>query len=145
MSVADNLEMGAYSVTDRSRVRARLEWINALFPVLVERAQQKAGTLSGGQQQMLAIGRALMSFPSMLLLDEPTLGLAPLVVRDIFKTLKLLNEEGITILLVEQNATQALELASYAYILESGRVTVEGPSLELRRNPQVQEAYLGGI
>jgi branched-chain amino acid transport system ATP-binding protein len=145
MTVADNLEMGAYSVTDQSQVHVRLEWIHSLFPVLVERAKQKAGTLSGGQQQMLAIGRALMSHPSMLLLDEPTLGLAPLVVRDIFRILKLLNEQGITILLVEQNATQALELASYAYILENGRVMLEGPSSELRRNPQVQEAYLGGI
>ncbi|MFI4986239.1 MAG: ABC transporter ATP-binding protein [Alphaproteobacteria bacterium] len=145
MSVSDNLEMGAYVRSNAAEVRQDKERVYGLFPVLAERRDQPGGTLSGGQQQMLAIGRALMSRPSLLLLDEPTLGLAPLLVQEIFHTLVRLNEEGLTILLIEQNANQALNISEYAYILENGRVSLEGPSAALRSDPKVQESYLGAI
>jgi branched-chain amino acid transport system ATP-binding protein len=145
MTVADNLTMGAYSVKNRSQVREDMERVHNLFPVLAERKSAYAGTLSGGQQQMVAIGRALMSRPKLLLLDEPTLGLAPLLVRQIFEALKRLHSEGITILLIDQNARQALELADYAYVLENGRVVIEGDSGFLHSNPDVRRAYLGAI
>jgi branched-chain amino acid transport system ATP-binding protein len=145
MSVLDNLEMGAYTRRDAAKVRQDLDWIYQFFPVLAKRRQQAAGTLSGGQQQMLAIGRALMSRPTLLLLDEPTLGLAPLVVREIFAALHRLNTEGLTILLIEQNANQALNLSEYAYILENGQIVLEGKSAVLRGDPQVQRSYLGAI
>jgi branched-chain amino acid transport system ATP-binding protein len=145
MSVLDNLEMGAYTRRDTAKVRQDLDWIYQFFPVLATRRQQAAGTLSGGQQQMLAIGRALMSRPGLLLLDEPTLGLAPLVVREIFAALHRLNSQGLTILLIEQNANQALNLSDYAYILENGRVVLEGKSAVLRGDAQVQQSYLGAI
>jgi len=118
--------------------------IYELFPVLKERAKQLGGTLSGGEQQMLAIGRALMSHPKLLLLDEPSMGLAPLMVKEIFAILKRINEEGTTILLVEQNAKKTLEIANYAYVLETGSIVFQGPTEEVKNNPKVKEAYLGG-
>lgn len=145
MTVADNLAMGAYTVADRHQTRTDLERVHDLFPVLAERRSSYAGTLSGGQQQMVAIGRALMSRPKLLLLDEPTLGLAPLLVRQIFVVLKRLHSDGLTILLIDQNARQALELADYGYVLENGRIVIEGESASLRSNPDVERAYLGVI
>jgi branched-chain amino acid transport system ATP-binding protein len=145
MKVSDNLEMGAYSRANRAQMRRDLEWIYSLFPVLAERGNNRAGALSGGQQQMLAIGRALMSHPRLLLLDEPTLGLAPLIVKQIFATLRQLNQNGKTILLIEQNANQALKLSDYSYILENGRVALEGKSSALIADPTVQRSYLGAI
>jgi branched-chain amino acid transport system ATP-binding protein len=145
MSVIDNLELGAYSRTSSGDTRADLEKIYALFPVLAERRKQRASSLSGGQQQMLAIGRALMSRPRLLLLDEPTLGLAPLIVKQIFDILKRLNDEGMTIVLIEQNANQALKLSEDAYILENGRIVLQGKSTVLRSDPMVERSYLGAI
>jgi branched-chain amino acid transport system ATP-binding protein len=145
MTVVDNLEMGAYSVKARSQIRPDLDRVYELFPVLAERKSSYAGMLSGGQQQMVAIGRALMSRPKLLLLDEPTLGLAPLLVRQIFSALKTLHAEGLTILLIDQNARQALELADYGYVLENGRIVMEGEVASLRSNPEVERAYLGAI
>jgi branched-chain amino acid transport system ATP-binding protein len=145
MKVSDNLEMGAYSRANRAQMRRDLEWIYSLFPVLAERGNNRAGALSGGQQQMLAIGRALMSHPRLLLLDEPTLGLAPLIVKQIFATLRELNQNGKTILLIEQNANQALKLSDYSYILENGRIALEGKSSALIADPTVQRSYLGAI
>jgi branched-chain amino acid transport system ATP-binding protein len=145
MKVSDNLEMGAYSRANRTQMRRDLEWIYSLFPVLAERGNNRAGALSGGQQQMLAIGRALMSHPRLLLLDEPTLGLAPLIVKQIFATLRELNQNGKTILLIEQNANQALKLSDYSYILENGRIALEGKSSALIADPTVQRSYLGAV
>ena len=145
MTVVDNLEMGAYARRNRRDVHRDIERIYSLFPVLAERRKQRAAALSGGQQQMLAIGRALMSSPRLLLLDEPTLGLAPLIVKQIFETLRLLNRDGMTILLIEQNANQALKLSEYSYILENGRIVREGESSSMRNDPAVQQFYLGTI
>ena len=145
MKVLDNLEVGAYSRASAAEMRRDLEWIYSLFPVLAERQRNRARALSGGQQQMLAIGRALMSHPRLLLLDEPTLGLAPLIVRQIFAILRKLNQEGMTILLIEQNANQALKLSEYSYILENGRIALEGNSTVLTVDPTVQRSYLGAI
>jgi branched-chain amino acid transport system ATP-binding protein len=145
MKVIDNLEMGAYSRANTAQMRRDLDWIYSLFPVLAERGKNRAGALSGGQQQMLAIGRALMSHPRLLLLDEPTLGLAPLIVKQIFATLRQLNKKGKTILLIEQNANQALKLSDYSYILENGRIALEGKSNALIADPTVQRSYLGAI
>jgi branched-chain amino acid transport system ATP-binding protein len=145
MTLIDNLEMGAYSRPHSSEVARDIEGIFDLFPVLAERRKQRAGWLSGGQQQMVAIGRALMSRPRLLLLDEPTLGLAPLIVKQIFETLRKLNDEGMTIVLIEQNAKQALKLSEYAYILENGRIVLEGESSVLRSNPSIEQSYLGAI
>jgi branched-chain amino acid transport system ATP-binding protein len=145
MRVIDNLEMGAYSRANGVQMRRDLEWIYSLFPVLAERGDDRAGALSGGQQQMLAIGRALMSHPRLLLLDEPTLGLAPLIVKQIFATLRQLNRDGKTILLIEQNANQALKLSDYSYILTNGRIALEGKSSALIADPTVQRSYLGAI
>jgi branched-chain amino acid transport system ATP-binding protein len=145
MTVIDNLEMGAYSRSHSPEVARDIQGIFDLFPVLAERRKQRAGWLSGGQQQMVAIGRALMSRPRLLLLDEPTLGLAPLIVKQIFETLRKLNDEGMTIVLIEQNAKQALKLSEYAYILENGRIVLEGESSVLRSNPSIEQSYLGAI
>jgi len=145
MSVIENLTMGAYAASARKQVPQSLDRVYSIFPVLAERAQQQAGTLSGGQQQMLAIGRALMAQPRILMLDEPSLGLAPIVVSNIFDVLRQINAEGVTILLAEQNARMALELAHRAYILEEGRVSSEGPAQEILQTDHVRRAYLGQV
>lgn len=142
MTVIENIKIGAYLRSDS--LEDNINWVYDLFPRLKERSWQLAGTLSGGEQQMLAVGRALMSRPDLLMLDEPSLGLAPLLVREIFEIIKRINAEGKTVLLVEQNAFAALSVAHYAYILEVGRVVLEGPGRELLENPKVKEAYLGG-
>ena len=145
LTVAENLAMGAYLQADAEAVAKSRESVFALFPRLQERLAQAAGTLSGGEQQMLAIGRALMSRPKFLMLDEPSLGLAPRLVGTIFEKIVEINRrDGITILLVEQNAHLALEISSYAYVLETGRIALEGPSAELRDHPLLKAAYLGG-
>ncbi len=145
MSVRENLEMGAYTRTDRAAVARDLDTVCDLFPRLRERIGQKAATLSGGEQQMLATGRAMMARPRMILLDEPSMGLAPLVVEQIFETIRTLNrEQGITILLVEQNAKLALSVSSHAYILENGEIVLQGASADLKNDEAVQRAYLGG-
>ncbi|HIX41086.1 ABC transporter ATP-binding protein [uncultured Desulfovibrio sp.] len=144
MTVLENLRLGAFSVRDEQTTARTLEWIFELFPRLYERRQQLAGTLSGGEQQMLAIGRALMAQPRLLLLDEPSLGLAPLLVRSIFETVRSINERGVTVLIVEQNARAALKLATRGYVLEVGNMVKEGRAEELLADPSVREAYLGG-
>ncbi len=143
LSVEENLELGAWRRRDRPGIRKDLERVFELFPRLKERLRQAAGTLSGGEQQMLAIGRGLMGDPKLLLLDEPSLGLAPILVAMIFEIIRTIHDTGKTILLVEQNARLALETADHAYILETGRVAREGPAAELARDPAVAEAYLG--
>ncbi len=144
LTVEENLLLGAYSLgNDRKAIEANKERVFALFPRLAERRKQLAGTLSGGEQQMLAIGRALMSRPRLLLLDEPSLGLAPMLVKAIFETIKEINRQGVTILLVEQNARAALKLAQRAYVLETGRIVLSGPSHELIKDERVRKAYLG--
>jgi branched-chain amino acid transport system ATP-binding protein len=146
LTVMENLQMGAYLQTDRSAVRRELDQVFAAFPRLQEREKQIAGTLSGGEQQMLAIGRALMSRPKLLMLDEPSLGLAPLLVKTIFEKIVEINrQQGITILLVEQNANLALEISGFGYVLETGKVALSGDPATLRQNPQVKSAYLGGV
>ncbi|MDQ2786441.1 MAG: ABC transporter ATP-binding protein [Chloroflexota bacterium] len=142
-SVLDNLEMGAYIRSDRAGIRADIEQQFTLFPILGERRTQLAGTLSGGEQQMLAIARAVMSRPRLLLLDEPSLGLAPLIVRNIFAVIRALHEQGVTILLVEQNARLALQYADRGYVLEAGRMTIAGPAETLMHDDRVRQAYLG--
>ena len=144
LSVAENLVLGAYNRQDRQDIRRDLGRVHDLFPILAERKDQAAGTLSGGEQQMLAIGRALMSRPRMLLLDEPSLGLAPILVERIFDVIHELHRQGVTILLVEQNAYQALRVADRAYVLETGKIRLSGPAAELADDPQVRAAYLGG-
>ncbi|EIW20129.1 branched-chain amino acid transport system ATP-binding protein [Pelosinus fermentans] len=143
MTVLENLEMGACQRND-NEVQADLQRIFQRFPILEERKSQLGGTLSGGQQQMLAIGRALMSRPELLLLDEPSMGLAPLVVADIFKVIQEINQEGTTVLLVEQNVRQALKIAKYAYVLETGRISLHGQAVDIAKDSRVMEAYLGG-
>jgi branched-chain amino acid transport system ATP-binding protein len=145
LTVTENLRLGAVlrGRRDVENVRRDIEHVFKLFPVLKDRSSQLAGTLSGGEQQMLAIGRALMSRPQLLLLDEPSLGLAPILVSIIFDTIRQLKREGTTILLVEQNARLALDIADRAYVMETGRVTLQGPAIELKRNPQVEHTYLG--
>jgi branched-chain amino acid transport system ATP-binding protein len=144
LTVQENLEMGAFLRDDADGIRKDTRRVFDLFPRLEERRRQLGGTLSGGEQQMLAIGRALMAHPRVLLLDEPSMGLAPILVEDIFRVIRQLNEEGTTILLVEQNALMALSVARRGYVLETGQVVLAGTADELRENPQVQEAYLGG-
>ena len=145
LTVLENLQLGAYLQKDKNVIRRELEHIFTLFPRLKEREKQIAGTLSGGEQQMLAIGRALMSRPKLLLLDEPSLGLAPLLVKTIFeKIIEINRAQGLTILLVEQNANLALEISHVGYVLETGKVVLQGDSCELRQNPKVKSAYLGG-
>jgi branched-chain amino acid transport system ATP-binding protein len=143
MTVLENLEMGAYSRSAHAAHAATLETILEMFPILRRRAKQKAGTLSGGEQQMCAIGRGLMAQPRLLLLDEPALGLAPLLVKEVFRTLASINAKGVTLLLVEQNVRQALRLASRAYVLETGRITLSGGARELAADPRVRKEYLG--
>lgn len=143
MTVAENLNMGGYFL-NRTQLSEGLAKVHELFPRLLERARQQAGTLSGGEQQMLAIGRALMSRPRLLLLDEPTLGLAPLVIRQIFEAIGAIRDTGVTVLLVEQNASKALQLADRAYVLESGRIVLAGSGAGLLANEAVKRAYLGG-
>jgi branched-chain amino acid transport system ATP-binding protein len=143
LTVTENLRLGAVQRRDREKVPDDIEHVYKLFPVLKDRRAQLAGTLSGGEQQMLAIGRAMMSRPRLLLLDEPSLGLAPILVGLIFETIQQLKREGTTILLVEQNARLALDIADRAYVMETGHVTLQGPALELKHNPQVERTYLG--
>ena len=143
MSVEENLEMGAFCLKGQSELKQDLDMVYGLFPRLKERHNQKAGTLSGGEQQMLAMGRALMSHPKTILMDEPSMGLSPKLVKEIFSIIRKLHEQGITVLLVEQNAKMALSIADRAYVLETGRITMEGDAKELLNNEQVRKAYLG--
>ncbi len=145
MTVLENLEMGAYHRNDRAEIQQDMDRVFELFPRLKERVKQEAGTMSGGEQQMLAIGRALMSRPKLVLLDEPSMGLAPVLVERIFGVIREINEQGTTILLVEQNANVALEIASRGYVLETGAVVNAAPAEKLRQDPKVREAYLGEI
>jgi branched-chain amino acid transport system ATP-binding protein len=144
MTVLENLEMGAFQRNDAKGIKEDLEKMMTWFPILKERLHQLGGTMSGGQQQMLAIARALMSRPKLLLLDEPSMGLAPIVVADIFKAIRQINQEGTTVLIVEQNVRQALKIADYAYVLETGQIVLEGTGESLLHDERVKEAYLGG-
>ena len=147
LTVRDNINLGAYHYFKRSNrleIKERIERVYQMFPILEKRSKQIAGTLSGGEQQMLAIGRALMGRPELLLLDEPSMGIAPLVVREIFNVIKQLNQSGVTVLLVEQNARAALKVAHHSYVLERGEIVLEGLASELLDNPKVKEHYLGG-
>lgn len=147
LTVLDNINLGAYHYFKRSNrleIKERIERVYQMFPILEKRSKQIAGTLSGGEQQMLAIGRALMGRPELLLLDEPSMGIAPLVVREIFNVIKQLNQSGVTILLVEQNARAALKVAHHSYVIERGEIVLEGLAAELLDNPKVKEHYLGG-
>ena len=143
LTVLENLKIGAYLRSDKEGIAHDLEWVYELFPRLKERSWQAAGTLSGGEQQMLAVGRALMSRPKVIMMDEPSLGLAPIVVRGIFDIIKEINRQGVTVLLIEQNANMALKIADLAYVLETGRITLSGTGQELLSNEQVRKAYLG--
>lgn len=145
MTVLENLELGAYLRKDTKEIRKDYEKVYELFPRLYERRKQLSGTLSGGEQQMLAMGRAIMAKPKLLLLDEPSMGLAPLMVKTIFQIIEEINREGTTILLVEQNANVALSIADRGYVIETGRVVVSGPAAELQASEQIKLAYLGGI
>lgn len=144
MTVRENLDLGAFTRKDKDGIAADMKHVFELFPRLEERRDQVAGTLSGGEQQMLAMGRALMSRPKLLLLDEPSMGLAPLLIREIFNIIVDINKSGTTVLLVEQNANMALSIASRAYVLETGRITLSGPAAELAASEEVKKAYLGG-
>ncbi len=143
LSVEENLKLGAFIIDDEATLAGRLEYVYEMFPRLKERFKQAAGSLSGGEQQMLAIGRGLMSGPKLLMLDEPSLGLAPLMVSEVFETVRKLRQEGLTVLLVEQNVREALELTDQGYILQTGRIREEGPSRELLKSDTVREAFLG--
>ena len=143
MTVLENLKIGAYLRKDKAEIEKDIQWVYSLFPRLEERHWQLAGTLSGGEQQMLAVGRALMSRPKLMMLDEPSLGLAPLVVQDIFSIIREINRQGVTVLLVEQNANMALKISDQAYMLETGNITMSGTGAELLVNEKVREAYLG--
>jgi branched-chain amino acid transport system ATP-binding protein len=144
LSVLENLRMGAYTLSDQAEYERRLEKVFDIFPRLKERTKQRAGTLSGGEQQMLAVGRGLMQGPTFLAFDEPSMGLAPLLIEEIFHAIKDINEAGVTVLLVEQKATMALRIADRGYVLETGEIILSGTREELVRNPMVQKAYLGG-
>lgn len=143
LTVNENLKIGAYLRKDKKQIEKDMNWVYELFPRLKERSWQYAGTLSGGEQQMLAVGRALMSKPKLLMMDEPSLGLAPLIVQQIFSIIKEINKEGVTILLIEQNANMALKTADLAYVIETGDIVLKGSGLELLENESVKEAYLG--
>lgn len=143
LSVKENLILGAYCRKDKDQIQKDMQWVFELFPRLKEREWQKAGTMSGGEQQMLAVGRGLMTVPKVMMMDEPSLGLAPLIVKDIFSIIKEINQRGVTILLIEQNAKAALEVSDYAYVLETGNVVLEGTGKELLVNEEVKKAYLG--
>ena len=143
LSVEDNLEMGAFLVKDKKKIRKNRDEVYELFPLLAKRHKQQGGTLSGGEQQMLAIGRALMSKPKLLLLDEPSLGLAPLIVEKIFDIIRHINDSGTTIFLVEQNANMALSISGNAYVMESGRITLKGAAKDLAKDEAIRKAYLG--
>jgi branched-chain amino acid transport system ATP-binding protein len=143
LTVRENLLLGAYTRSDQAEIHHTEDRMYTLFPVLAERSKQPGGTLSGGEQQMVAIGRALMSSPRLLLLDEPSMGIAPLLVERIFETLAQLNREGLTVVLIEQNAHRALQIAQRGYVLETGKITLSGSAQQLRSDPRVQEAYLG--
>lgn len=144
LTVEENLDLGAFTLTDKNVIERNREWIYDLFPRLLERRKQLAGTLSGGEQQMLAIGRALMSNPRLLLLDEPSLGLAPILVKSIFETIRKINKHGLTVILVEQNARAALKLADRGYVMEVGNIVLADDAKTLLTNPEIQSAYLGG-
>ncbi len=143
LTVLENLRVGAYLRKDREQIEHDLNWVYELFPRLKERSWQAAGTLSGGEQQMLAVGRALMSRPKLIMMDEPSLGLAPLIVKGIFDIIKEINRMGVTVLLIEQNANMALKIADIGYVLETGKITLTGPGSELLSNEAVKKAYLG--
>lgn len=143
LSVLDNLKTGAYTLSDRKKLDENFQFVYKLFPILKERESQVAGTLSGGEQQMLAIGRALMNSPKVLLLDEPSLGLAPLIVKDILEITREIADSGVSVIIVEQNAKQTLKISDYAYVLELGRISEEGPAQELLQSTTLIEAYLG--
>lgn len=143
MSVIENLMLGAFTRDDKTEVQQSLEQVFEMFPRLAERRSQNSRTLSGGEQQMLAIGRGLMSRPSLLLLDEPSLGIAPLLVQEIFAQVRKINEQGVAVLVVEQNAAVAMDVATYGYVMENGRIAIEGPTETLKKDPRIQEAYLG--
>jgi len=144
LTVKENLEIGAFTRNDKREIQKSMERVFASFPRMKERLSQLGGTLSGGEQQMLAVSRGLMSNPKLLLLDEPSMGLAPILVEEIFDIIKEINQQGVSILLVEQNANMALQVAHRGYVLETGRIVLEGTAKELRENPQVKAAYLGG-
>ncbi len=143
LTVEENLILGAYLRKNAQAIAEDMAWVYQLFPRLKERSRQRAGTMSGGEQQMLAVGRALMSSPELLLMDEPSLGLAPLIVKDIFEIIKKINEKGVTILLIEQNAKVALEISDYAYVMETGNIVLEGKGRDLLKDENVKKAYLG--
>ncbi len=143
LTVVENLKIGAYLRKDKAETEKDLEWVYSLFPRLKERSWQSAGTLSGGEQQMLAVGRALMAKPKMILMDEPSMGLSPLLVKEIFAIIQEVNKQGITILLVEQNAKMALAISDRAYVLETGNISIEGNAADLLNDPRVKKAYLG--
>jgi branched-chain amino acid transport system ATP-binding protein len=143
LSVFENLQMGAYLRRDKAGIQRDLQWVYELFPILADRKGQAGGTLSGGEQQMLAMGRAIMSKPRLLLMDEPSMGISPLLTQKIFDTIKTLNQQGMTILLVEQNAHLALKLSTRGYVLETGQIVLEGPAEQLLTDPGVRKAYLG--
>ena len=143
LSVEENLLMGAYARKEGGEIRRSMDWVFHHFPRLKERARQKGGTLSGGEQQMLALGRGLMSHPDLLMLDEPSLGLAPKLVNEVFGMIQKIHDEGMTTLLIEQNALAALELATYGYVLQTGQISMEGKGKDLLQNPSIKEAYLG--
>ena len=143
LSVLESLRIGAYLRNDKAQIEKDLQWVYELFPRLKERSWQMAGTLSGGEQQMLAVARALMSKPKVIMMDEPSLGLAPLVVKGIFDIIRQINDQGVTVLLIEQNANMALKVADFAYVLETGRITLTGTGRELLVNEDVKKAYLG--
>jgi len=144
MSVYENLNLGAFTIKSKGKVRDSMQTVFELFPILKERERQMAGTLSGGEQQMLAVGRALMGSPKLLMLDEPSLGLAPMIIREIFRMITRINEMGTTILLVEQNARMALQISDFGYVLETGRISLSGTGSDLANDQKIKEVYLGG-